>query len=146
MTFQVGLFGKDGLLPAGDTRAVHDVGVRFTTTQSKFAHDPDMKIVVAQSGHSVSLKVAQDLVMANWNGDPQVGRQIAELVYAEEFEGIHVPLREQYPTQLIVVRHKERKMFHLCVRSRSEVVEHSTGKLVSGDAATVALVCLGTLQ
>jgi 20S proteasome alpha/beta subunit len=142
MTFQVGIFGKDGLVLAGDTRAVHEDNVRWTTTQSKFIHDPDMQIVVAQSGHSVSLKVAQDLVRENWDGDVVKGREIAESVYAQEFEGIHSALRDQYPTQLIVVRPKERRMFHLCVRERTEVRECCAGKLVSGDSATVALFFL----
>lgn len=142
MTFQVGIFGRDGLLLAGDTRAAHEDNVRWTTTQSKFIHDPDMQIVVAQSGHSVSLKVAQDLVKENWDGDLVKGREIAESVYKQEFEGADLPLRQQYPTQLIVVRPMECRMFHLCVRERTEVREYSTGKLVSGDSATVALFFL----
>lgn len=142
MTFQVGLFGKDGMLLAGDTRAVHDVGVRYTTTQSKIIHDSAMEIVVAQSGHSVSVKVAQDLVKMNWDGNLDKGREIAEAVYAQEFEGIHSPLRTQYATQLIVVRPTEHRMFHICVRERTEILEHRTGKLVSGEAATVALLLL----
>jgi len=143
MTFQVGFFGNDGMLLAGDTRAVQESdGQQWTTAQSKFIADADMNIVIAQSGFSVALRVANRLIRENWCGAPNIAEQVVEDIYRDEYGDNFKRLSPRpHPMQLIVVRPKERRMFHVCVDAGTVVTEPLAGKVVSG-FATLALLFL----
>lgn len=140
MTFQVGLFCRDGILLAGDTRVSGEDGL-WTSSQSKFLSD--MNMVIAKAGTSVASRVAEDFLKEQWNGSLNDGQRIAETVYKKEFGGVidNEPISKQHPVLLIVVRPKERRVFHFCMRTRAEVVEVKD-KIISGDGSNSGVFIL----
>lgn len=143
MTFQVGLVCRDGIVLAGDTRVIGGDGL-WSSSQTKFLFDgEEMNIAIATAGSSVSKRVAQDFLKAEWSGDLSQGQKIAEDVYKNEFKHCidNEPLWNQTPTLLIVVRSRERRMFHFCTRTRTEVAEIKD-KIVSGDGTNSGVFIL----
>jgi len=100
-------------------------------------------MVVAKAGSSVSSRVAENFLEANWNGDLAKGQRLAEDVYKKEFGNLidNEPLARQHPTLLIVVRHRERRLLHFCVRTRTEVSEVQD-KIISGDGSNSGVLVL----
>lgn len=132
MTVQMGLFGRDGMLLAGDTCGSTDD--YLTTEQSKFLYNEGMENIVAQSGFSDALLAARMLVDQNWNGDRVIGEKLASEAYR-----IGNPLpstfRDQPTTRILVMRPKERRICLVEIHSHSIITEHTEGKLLTGERA-----------
>lgn len=155
MTFQIGLFGKDGMILAGDTLSsesgrpksnpqsifadddVNSGTVSWSTTvATKFAHDDKMQTVIAQCGDSISLTVAHD-ILAKWNGK-QIDdiRQIGNDIYQGNFYKLSTQ-----PTDLLIVRVIERRMLHFQVDGTVGIPkQHNSGKVITGRCPSLALL------
>jgi hypothetical protein len=140
MTFQVGLFGRDGMVLASDTKST-EYGttmdaVSWSTTTSKLQYDEEMNTVIAVAGDRLARTSARDLI-EQWDTLSSFERErLAE-----------APFLQGYPTgcslsSLLIVRAKERIMLHYTVGQGSASKAHTSGKVISGEASSLAILFL----
>lgn len=141
MTFQIGLFCREGMVLAGDTKSTEfgdqmhlsDHGlVRWSTTTSKFLYDEELRTVVAISGGPL-FSVAARALLKDW-----------DTAYAPDRVNIaEAPFKKSNTEErggLIVVRPLERKMFRFILGAGTSMTEHTCDKIIQGDCATTAVL------
>jgi hypothetical protein len=139
MTFQIGLFGQDGMVLASDTKSTEFGasmdGASWTTITSKLQYDEEMNTVIAVAGDRLAQTSARDLI-EQWD------------TLANNFERERVaeaPFLRGYPmgcntSSLLVVRAKEQTMFHFTVGIGSSSKAHQTGKVICGEGTALSLL------
>lgn len=160
MTFQIGLFGSDGMLLAGDTKS-SEAGVPrvprnsedyrysemdWSTVTTKFMckmkedKTEDLSMVIAQCGDPISRKIA-DAMLYKWD---RVEHRTAGLVlndiYAEVY-GFDTWERKQ-SADLLIVRQQEREMLRCTSVNGNAVtpIAHREGKVITGKSPSLALL------
>jgi hypothetical protein len=144
VTFQIGLFCPTGMVLASDTKLLetgtqmhirHRPSVKWGTTAPKFCHDESMRTVVAIAGDRLARVAARNLI-AKWDSASNLFE--LERIAQEPFS--MTPMNVL--SSLIVVRPRERKMFHFILGAGTSTTEHSSDKVIQGDCATSAVLLL----
>jgi hypothetical protein len=138
MTFQIGLFGRDGMVLASDTKSTEFGAsldaVSWSTTTSKIVYDEEMNTVIAMAGERLTGISGRDLI-EQWD------------TLANSFERerlAQAPFSQHYPnaglSALLVVRAKERMMIHFTLGAGTTSKSHTTGKVISGEGSALSLL------
>lgn len=151
MTFQIGLFGKDGMILAGDTLSSesgrpessfdpHDPNTKpvswHTTVTTKFLCDENMELVIAQCGDALSTRVARTIV-EKWNRkDTHQIQEFGDSVYKQNMYKLMTQ-----PVDLLIVQRSHRKMLHFVVDGNvGDPKPHDSGKVITGRSPSLALL------
>lgn len=141
VTFQIGLFCREGMVLAGDTKSTefgnqmhlpgHDP-ISWSTVTSKFQYDDELKTVIAVSG-GPRFSEAAGMLIEKW-----------DTAHSQELVRIaQTPFRNCITEEhggLIAVRMQERKIFRFIIGAGNSMTIHTSDKIIQGDCATSAVL------
>lgn len=160
MTFQIGLFGSDGMLLAGDTKSSesgvpavprNNEDMRYsevewgTSVATKFmckmnGDKEDLSMVVAQCGDPIA-RLAASEILNTWD---RVEHRTASIVIDDLYAKVYPPhsYDRRQATDLLIVRHAEREMLRCTTVGGYSVppIAHKEGKVITGRAPSLALL------